>query len=58
MLLLWWCTQRIHIESGSIRGSSNARGLVGSLYLMVSAGIWIITRVFGKGPKYGVKFWY
>ena len=45
MLLFWWCTQRILIASGSIRGSVNYGGLVGSSYLVVSTGMLVITYV-------------
>ena len=39
---------------GSTRGLFSFRGIVGSLYVIVFAGICAITYVFGKGPMYGV----
>ena len=56
ILLFWWCTHRILIVSGSICGSLDSCGFVGSSYLVVSASIWVITCVYGKGPKWGVKY--
>ena len=44
--------------NGSIHDSLVSCGLVGSSYLVVFVGIWVITCVSGKGPKCGVKFWY
>ena len=32
--------------------------LLDSLYLVVSNGMCVVTCLFGKGPIYGVKFWY
>ena len=44
--------------NGSIRGLFSSRGIVGSLYVIVSASMCAITCVSGKGPMCGVWFWY
>ena len=48
----------ICIASGSICGLFGSDGIVGSTYLIVTAAKWAITCVSGKGPIYGVRFWY
>ena len=54
MLLLLWCTHRMCMVNGSIRGLFISIGIVGSLYVNVSAGICAITCVSWKGPMCGV----
>ena len=41
---------------GSMWGLFNSSCIVGSSYVIVSAGMCVIIRVFGKGPMYGVWF--
>ena len=54
MLLLLWCTHRMCMVNGSIRGLFISIGIVGSSYVNVSAGICAITCVSWKGPMCGV----
>ena len=43
---------------GSTCGLFNSRGIVGSSYVIVSADMCAIACVSGKGPMYGVWFWF
>ena len=54
LLLLPWCTHRMCMVDGSTQGLFNSSGIVGSSYVIISAGMCVITCVFGKGPMYGV----
>ena len=54
MLLLLWCTHKMCMVNGSICGLFISIGIVGSLYVNVSAGICPITCVSWKGPMCGV----
>ena len=54
MLLLLWCTHKMCMVNGSIRGLFISIGIVGSSYVNVSAGICAITCVSWKGPMCGV----
>ena len=54
MLLVVWCTHRMCIEDGSTLGLYISLGIVGSSYVIVSAGMCAITCVFWKGPMCGV----
>ena len=42
------------MEDGSTRGLFISIGIVGSLYVIVSAGMYVITCVSQKGPMCGV----
>ena len=48
----------MYMARGSICGLGEPWGVVGSLYVMVSAAKWVMTCVSGNGPLYGVLFWY
>jgi hypothetical protein len=44
---------------GSLRGCLlSSMGIVGSLYVRVSASKWSIVWISGKGPVRGSKLWY
>ena len=42
ILMLTWCIQRIYMVEGSIRGLFRSDGIVGSLYISVFVGMYII----------------
>ena len=54
MLLLLWCTHRMCMKADSTRGLFISIGIVGSSYVIVSAGMCAITCVSWKGPMCGV----
>ena len=58
MLLLLWCTHRMCMEDGSTLGLLISISIVGSSYVIVSAGICAITCVSRNGPMCGEWFWY
>ena len=54
MLFVVWCTHKMCIEDGSTLGLYISIGIVGSSYVIVSAGMCAITCVSWKGPMCGV----
>ena len=58
MWLFWWWIQNIRSVDISFFVILSSGGIVGSLYMMVSAAKWAMMCVFMNGPVYGLKLWY
>jgi hypothetical protein len=57
IVVLLWCMHSIRTACVSIRGSLfSSGGMVGSEYIMVSGGKWMMTCVSSNNVLYGVLF--
>jgi hypothetical protein len=55
--VFWWCMQSILIANASFWGSLlSSGGMVGSLYIMVPGGKWMLTCVSSNLVLYGMSF--
>ena len=58
MLLFWWWIKNICMVDGSFLVILSSGGIVGSLYVIVSAAKWAMMCVSGNGHVCGLEFWY